>query len=240
MSASTTGSAHPRRREYETPVPGKDVVARVPRRPSVKRAPRRPALTDAPRLERLSVSPLTSRTRLKKRQPKSAHRPAQLYADRVLSRPGLGRASSRVELFELQRVEARDVVVGPLRRLEREQVPDAARDVHLRVGIRAANERGVACGDHAILAAPQHKRRDVAERSDAVVQRERELLAPGHGEEQEPPPDRWLVRPHDGAHRAHLRRALTVPPQHPIDEPVVVTAPAADQEVAKVPPADLL
>jgi hypothetical protein len=75
MSASTIGSAHPRRREYETPVPGKDVVARVPRRLNVSRAPRRPALTDPPRLERFSVSPFASRTRLKKRQPKSAHRP---------------------------------------------------------------------------------------------------------------------------------------------------------------------
>src|SRR2546427_12398035 len=116
-------------------------------------------------------------------------------------------------------------------------MPHAARDVHQRVGIRPANERGVARGDHAILAAPEHERRDVAERADAVAQRERELLAARNGEEQEPAPDRRLIRPHDRAHRPYLRRALPVPPQHAVDEPDLLTAPAPDESIAKGPAA---
>ena len=62
----------------------------------------------------------------------------------------------------MKRVEPRDVLVRPARRLEREHVADAARDVHLGRRIREPEELRVANGEDAVVGAPQQQRRDVA------------------------------------------------------------------------------
>ena len=48
------------------------------------------------------------------------------------------------ELLEPGRDEPRDVRVYPLHGLERQEVPHAGRDVHVRRGIRGPKHRGVA------------------------------------------------------------------------------------------------
>ena len=62
----------------------------------------------------------------------------------------------------MQRVEPRDVLVGPARRFERKHVTDTTRDVDLGALMEIATTDRVACADHAVLVSPEDERRDVA------------------------------------------------------------------------------
>src|SRR5439155_27070859 len=105
------------------------------------------------------------------------------------------------ELLEPGRDEARDMAVYPLGDLERQEVAHAGRDPNVGRGIRGTEDRRVARGDHAVLASPQHERRDLAQRRDLLAEGVAELLATGCRQEQEPAPARGLVRPADRADR---------------------------------------
>src|SRR5438445_8814752 len=98
------------------------------------------------------------------------------------------------ELLQSQLDEPRDLRVNPIGRLERQEMPHAGRDPNVGRGISGTEYRGVARGDHTVLAPPEHERRDVAQRRDLLAERVAELLATRCRQEQEPAPARGLVR----------------------------------------------
>src|SRR5882672_4512665 len=95
----------------------------------------------------------------------------------------------------------------------------------------AATHR-VTRADHAILVAPQHERRYVAQLTQTIPDRERGLLAARRDDHQHPAPQRRLIGPHDRARgQRALARLVPVADQH-ADERVVLTTQAADEEAS--------
>src|SRR5919201_2377676 len=111
---------------------------------------------------------------------------------------------------------------------------NAGRDVHLGGTTRGAKDRGVARGDHAVAAAPEHKCRNIAQRGDLLAQRKAQLLAAGDREQREPAPARGLIGPDDRAHRPRRRRVVTVAPHESLDEGFVVAPLAPQKEVPQI------
>src|SRR2546425_7381562 len=86
-------------------------------------------------------------------------------------------------------------------------------------------------GDHAILIAPQHERRDRAELAQAAIDAEAELLAAGKDQRPRLVPPPRLVGPHDGPRRERALASLRAVAYEPRDE-TGVTAPAASDQGA--------
>src|SRR5206468_3629849 len=133
-----------------------------------------------------------------------------------------------------------DVVVRPIRGLEREQVAHAAHDMDLSIRVRPANDRGVAGRDDPILAAPQNECRNIGERRDPIAERVADLLSAGDWKEQEPSPSRGLIRPHDRAHRTDPAKRMALASDKSTHERIVTPAAAADQEVTQIASAHVL
>src|SRR2546425_8380385 len=87
-------------------------------------------------------------------------------------------------------------------------------------------------GDHAILIAPQHERRDRAELIQATIDAEAELLASGKAQRPRFVPPPRLVGPHDGPRRERALASLRAVAHEPRHETRVAALAASDQGTA--------